>query len=79
MLSICMEEDAANVESLTVKDRYFIVGGCGGDTQIRRLSSGTCRDCSDDYYCERTVNIGGSEDTETKPINMNVVFIMKIK
>ena len=41
-----MEEDAANVESLAVKDRHFNAGECGVDTQIGRSSSGTCRDCS---------------------------------
>ena len=74
-----MEEDAINVKSLTVKDWYYHMHGCAGGAHIGSPTSGTCNDCSDDYYCERTVNIGGSKGTETKPINMNVVFIMKIK
>ena len=72
-------EDGA-VQSLTTKDWYFWVHGCasGGHT-VGRSDCGT--DCQEnpDYYCERTVNIDGADGTETKPINMNVVFIMKIK
>ena len=58
-------------------EKRFLRGGAVADAL--NMEPGTCADCGDDYYYERTVNIDGSEGTETKQINMNVVFIIKIK
>jgi len=44
-----------------------------GDT-----SAGTCGNCANDVYCKHTQTIS-SGNTETRPKNMSVVFIIKIK
>ena len=78
--ALTTESDSVNTEGLTVADNMYYEGGCqGGSSQIGRSGAGTCRDCSDDYYCQFRRSIEGSSATETKPINMNVVFIIKIK
>ena len=32
----------------------------------------------DDFFCERTLDVIGASGTETKPKNMNVVWILKV-
>ena len=45
----------------------------------QKSEAGTSRLESPDYYCKFTRSIEGGSATEMKPINMNVVFIIKIK
>ena len=63
-----------------------MVSGCPSDSSyIGTTSAGTCGDCAHDAYCQKTRHIAISDEVtvgtgdETKPKNMNVVFIIKIK
>ena len=72
------EGDSVNTYGLTVKDRAFHESSCvDGSYFIGSSYSGTCHDCSSDAYCEFIHSIDGGA-AETRPINMNVVFIIKI-
>ena len=58
---------------------YYLHGCIEGTTHFGMSEAGTSRLESPDYYCKFTRSIEGGSATETKPINMNVVFIIKIK
>ena len=78
--ALITEEDSVKTDGLSVKDWAFHVGACpDGSEYLSRSSSGTCRDCSDDYYCQFTREVEGSSSSETRPKNMNVVYIIKIQ
>ena len=78
--ALTTESDSVSTEGLTVKDYMFYVHGCKEGSTYRGMSDcGTSRHENPDYYCQFTRSIEGSSATETKPINMNVVFIIKIK
>jgi len=73
-----IEEDEVNTDGLTVTDNTFHTYGCPeGTTYVGSTGYGTCSSCDPDSYCQYTQSINGGS-TETKPINMNVVFIIKI-
>ena len=73
------EEDS--IKSLTVKDQFLHLYGCPSGSSA--VESPFCLDVCHhlvDHYCEWTRDVTGETGgTETKPINMNVVFIIKIK
>jgi len=72
------EDDSVNTDGLHVYDRAFHVDGCvDGARRIGGTGTGTCAGCHEDSYCEFTHGVYGDED-ETRPINMNVVFIIKV-
>jgi len=78
--ALTTESDSVSTEGLTIKDYMFYVHGCKEGSTYRGMSDcGTSRHENPDYYCQFTRSIEGSSATETKPINMNVVFIIKIK
>ena len=77
--ALTMEEDSVNAEKLTYEDRFYNpdTGSCPSGTTHwvnRRVCN---KGCDDDAVCKRTVHLKGSS-SETKPKNMNVVFIMKV-
>lgn len=74
------EEDSVKTEHLTVEDQFYSMYSCpaGSHALNRDICAHSGSSCPD-YYCAWTRNIDGSEATETKPVNMNVVFIIKVK
>ena len=87
-----LEEDSIEQQnwsfqgSTSIKDQFFWTGGCPSDSSyIGPTPSGTCGHCASDQFCQKTSHIAISDEVtvgtggETKPKNMNVVFIMKIK
>ena len=65
--------------SHTFEDYWFHVGPCpSGWSQIGTSSAGTCGSCNNDPYCKRSQEITGG-GSETRPKNMRVVYIMRIK
>ena len=65
--------------SHSFEDYWFHVGNCPtGWGHVGNSGAGTCSGCDHDNYCKRTQTISGG-GTETRPKNMRVVYIMKIK
>ena len=67
--------------SHTFEDHWFHVGACPAgwdDITSGNYMAGTCGSCDEDSYCKQThkIEFGGDE---TRPKNMRVVYIMKIK
>jgi len=78
--SVLHEQDD-EVKSYTheFEDHWFHTWGCPeGWERLGPTGDGTCGHCSDDSYCKRkqTITGGGSE---TRPKNMRVVYIMRIR
>lgn len=72
------EEDSVNTDGLTVTDNAFHTYGCpDGTTWVGGTGTGTCNTCDSDSYCQHTQSVNGGA-SETKPININVAFIIKI-
>lgn len=78
--ALVTEEDSVNTDGLSVKDWTFHTHtGCpDGSHYLWSSGPGTCSSCSSDYYCEFIRDVEGSS-SETRPKNMNVVYIIKIK
>ena len=77
--ALTLEEDCVNADQLTYEDRFYYPGttSCPSGSSLW-VSRRVCNeDCENDVVCKRTVHLGGSS-SETKPKNMNVVFIMKV-
>ena len=76
--ALTLEEDSVNGERLTYEDNFlgYDYSCPSGTTQSSKRQ--VCNeDCGDDAVCKRTEHLKGSS-SETKPKNMNVVFIMKV-
>ena len=77
--ALTLEEDSLNSRH-TYKDFYHNVDGYGscasGEHEVTRRKACT-NHCGYDAICERTIALEGTSG-ETKPKNMNVVFIMKV-
>ena len=72
------EEDSVNTDGLSVTDNAFHTYGCPeGTTYVGPTGYGTCGECDSDSYCQYTQSVNGGA-TETKPININVAFIIKV-
>ena len=75
-----IEEDS--IKSLTVNDQVYYWQNCpSGAHSVGTLKLDAHKPGNNpDHYCEYTRDVTGETGgTETKPINMNVVFIIKIK
>ena len=75
------EEDA--VKTLTTIDEYYHIGSDSEATCPSTGSSyGTCKGgsngCSADKYCTKTRTIEGTGGAETKPKNINLVYIIRV-
>ena len=73
-------------DSFNYEDNFLHNWGCpSGSAHVGGVDGGTCHDCSQDSYCKYTKSITVSDSgtvgtgSETKPKNMNVVYIIKIK
>ena len=73
-------EDGA-VKTLKYDDQFYHTYGCPSDSvYLGRTRTGTCQNCADDYYCMfQGKVVGGTGGGETRPLNMAVIYIMKIK
>merc|ERR1711915_699062 len=79
LVADALETEVDTIKAFTYKDQFMHVTSCpSGSSWIDRTGSGTCHDCGSDSYCERTMTVS-SGHSETKPKNMNVVFIIKFK
>jgi len=73
------QEDTALFE-FTYADEFMQTSSSCPSYAVRTgyTSAGTCGNCDNDVYCKHTQTIS-SGNTETRPKNMSVVFIIKIK
>ena len=71
--------------SFTYEDNFAHYHCPSGSFDTGSVDAGTCKDCLHDRYCKwsKTVTVSDSGSigtgSETKPKNMNVVYIIKIK
>jgi len=72
------ESDQVKSHSHSYEDFSYRNAGPGFDN-YKWDSSGTCTDCDDDPVLQKKTNTGTSGGDETRPKNVRVVYIMRIK
>ena len=77
---LTMEEDAVKSHTHSTKDAYLNrYKSCHtGMTHVDTIGYGNDEGRQDDYICERQLISGPTGGDETKPKNMNVIFIMRV-
>jgi len=81
--ALSTQED--QVKYLTYDDYLFIPWGCQNGYEEIKFNNddkwgATCGDCgSADPVCKKSIHVGGTTGSETRPKNMKVVYIIKIK
>ena len=74
-----LEDDSMKSHSHSTQDIYLELYGCPSDTStIDSYSIDTSTGPADDHHCQRNEASGSFGDGETKPKNMNVIFIIRV-
>ena len=76
---LTMEEDAVKSHQHSIKDAYLKGHSCpNGMTHVDTIAYANANEPFDDFICERQLTSGSAGGEETKPKNMNVIFIMRV-